>query len=119
MKIEIVKFIISALIGALVYAQFQPEPKKETIVQTQLQECKATIVKKTNPDGSVDEITEFYAKQKQEQKPNKVNKFGLDLGLASNKKAAIELQYNKWSYEVLTDFNKDHTHVLKYKVLEF
>jgi hypothetical protein len=58
-------------------------------------------------------------RQKQEIKPVKTNKNSFDLGLTSNKKAALELNINKWSYEVLTDFNKDHTHIIKYKVLEF
>jgi hypothetical protein len=77
MKIEtvsILKYILTALLSIFIYAQFQPSPKApEPIVkQEQDQECKTTIVKRTNPDGSVDEVTEFIAKngQKQEIKPS-------------------------------------------------
>jgi hypothetical protein len=125
MKIEILKALISAVIGAFIYAQFAEKPQSSSnqpqVSQLQSQDCQVIVKKVTRPDGSVDEITEFLSsqRQKQEIKPESKKQFSLDLGIASNKKAALELQYNKFSYEVLTDFNKDHTHIIKYKVLEF
>jgi hypothetical protein len=123
MKIEIVKYLLSALVGALIFAQFQPKPSSNEpqVGQLQMQDCQVVVKKVTKPDGSIDEVTQFLSSSKQSQqvKPESKKSLSLDVGLASNKKAAIELQYNKFSYEVLTDFNKDHTHIIKYKVLEF
>ena len=125
MKIEILKALISAVIGAFIYAQFADKPQSSSnqpeVSQLQSQDCQVIVKKVTKPDGSVDEITEFLSsqRQKQEVKPESKKQFSLDLGIASNKKAALGLQYNKFSYEVLTDFNKDHAHIIKYKVLEF
>jgi hypothetical protein len=106
-----------------IYAQFQPKPSSNEpqVGQLQMQDCQVVVKKVTKPDGSVDEVTQFLSSSKQSQqvKPESKKSLSLDVGLASNKKAAIELQYNKFSYEVLTDFNKDHTHIIKYKVLEF
>jgi Holliday junction resolvase-like predicted endonuclease len=125
MKIEILKALISAVIGAFIYAQFAEKPQSSSnqpqVSQLQQQDCQVIVKKVIKPNGEIDEITQFLAsnRQKQEIKPVKTNKNSFDLGLTSNKKAALELNINKWSYEVLTDFNKDHTHIIKYKVLEF
>jgi hypothetical protein len=68
MKIEILKALVFMACGGFLALRFAPEPKPEVIVkQEQAQECKTTIVKRTNPDGSVDEVTEFIAKNKQAQ----------------------------------------------------
>ncbi len=126
MKIEILKCAVYCIVGAFIYAQFaenkpQFSSNQPEVSQLQQQDCQVIVKKVIKPNGEIDEITQFLAsnRQKQEIKPVKINKNSFDLGLTSNKKAALELNINKWSYEALTDFNKDHTHIIKYKVLEF
>jgi hypothetical protein len=123
LKLELFKGCIFMLMGAYLCMRFSPSPEqsKPEVSQVQMQDCQVVVKKVTKPDGSVDEITQFLSSSKQSQqvKPESKKSLSLDVGLASSKKAAIELQYNKFSYEVLTDFNKDHTHIIKYKVLEF
>lgn len=125
MKIEIIKALGFMLVGAFIWAQFQPEPKTEIIAkQEQAQKCKAVITKKTNKDGSVDEVTEFLAEhwssQKVERKDSKVErKNALFVGIGTNKKGTLDLNLDKYSHQIVTDGNKDHVYYFKYKVLEF
>jgi hypothetical protein len=82
MKIKIAKYLLSALIGAFIFAQFQPKPNEQEVVQTQKQDCKIVVKKVTKPNGEVDEVTEFLSSnsQKQEIKPKqKKNLYGLGL----------------------------------------
>lgn len=72
MKIEILKLSLAALVGAFIWAQFAPEKVVEKdaplkMSQVAEQECKTIITKRVNPDGSVDEVTEFLAKNKSNQ----------------------------------------------------
>lgn len=125
LKLELFKACIFILIGVFLCKQFAPQPKSSSnqpeISQVQMSDCQVIVKKVTKPDGSVDEVTEFLSssKQKQEVSQKQDKSLSVLLGVATNKKAALEINYNKFSYEVLTDFNKNHVHVLKYKVIEF
>lgn len=84
LKIELFKAFAFILVGAFLWARFQPKNKPQEVaqVQQQQQECKVIVKKVTRPDGTVDEVTEFLAKnqQKQEQKIEpKKNVYGLGL----------------------------------------
>lgn len=86
MKIEILKALGFALVGAFLWAQFAPEKvveKDAPLKMTQVveQECKAVITKRVNPDGSVDEVTEFIARNSSKQEVGKkpVKKYSLGL----------------------------------------
>lgn len=126
-KTEALKAIVFIIIGAVLWAKFQPKdsPKQPEISQAQgqNQECKIVTKIVTSKDGSKVETTEVVAKntQSQEQKILQVEprKNALFLGLATDKKANVNLILGKWSHEVRSDFNKDHIYQLSYKVLEF
>jgi hypothetical protein len=71
LKIELLKALFFTTLGAFLYSNYAPKPESPNLPaleQKQVQECKATIKKRTNPDGSVDEIAEFLATNSQSQK---------------------------------------------------
>jgi hypothetical protein len=70
LKIEALKACIFMLIGAFLFSNYAPKPeppKLPEVKQEQQQACKATISKRTNPDGSIDEVAEFLATNSQSQ----------------------------------------------------
>lgn len=78
LSLELFKACIFMLIGAYLCKQFEPKPEAPKALQAQV--CKASIKKRTNPDGSIDEVTEFLASQSQssgEQVAKKKNGVGL------------------------------------------
>lgn len=83
LKIEIIKVLGYSLIGAFLFARFQPtqEIQKPIVEQKQESTCKAVVKKTINKDGSVDEVTEFLANNSQAQslvvKPQKKYLAGL------------------------------------------
>lgn len=70
LKIEALKALVFVLLGAFLGARYAPKPeppKQPEIAQQQQQACKAVIKKRTNADGSVDEIAEFLSANSQSQ----------------------------------------------------
>jgi len=72
LKFEVLKGLAFVAIGAFLCAKFSPSPvapelPKTEIKQEQIGKCKATVTKRTNADGSHDEITEFLAQSQQKQ----------------------------------------------------
>jgi hypothetical protein len=126
-KSNLIYFATGCIIMLVVAYLFmpQPEPPKAAVEQkqAQTQDCKAVFKRKVNPDGSVDEITEFLSNnsQKQEQSitPVKAKSVALLIGGSTSLKATVDLQLGKHSHQVLTDGVKDHVYIYKFKVLEF
>lgn len=70
LKVEALKALLFTLLGAFLFANYSPKPeppKLPEVQQQQSQACKATIKKRTNPDGSIDEVAEFLAANSQSQ----------------------------------------------------
>ena len=126
-KISLLTHVLALVVGALLWSKLQPKPSSNqpevSQKQEQAQECKVVTKIVTNKDGSKVESTEIVAKntQSQEQKilQVEVKKNALFLGLATDKKASVNIVLDKWSHEVRTDLKKDHVYQLSYKVLEF
>lgn len=122
MKTEILKYSLAALIGAFIYAQFSPTPSPQppVVAQQQLSECQVIVKKTINPDGSVDEITEFLSKnsQKQEIKPQaKSEPKNYGIGVYNDKTLFGEVRLGRTDLFIIAESNlKEHRIGLK---LEF
>jgi hypothetical protein len=124
-KIEIIKALVFSFIGFFIALKVIPNKSSNTplVAQNQSQECKVVTKKIISKDGTVSEITEVAASgiQSQSLKKDEIDNFktSVFLGLATDKKASLNVIFNKWSHELRTDFNKDNVYQLSYKVLEF
>lgn len=67
LKLELFKACIFMLIGAFLCKQFEPKQEVKEVSQSQESECKVIVKKVTKPDGTIDEVTEFLAKNSQKQ----------------------------------------------------
>jgi hypothetical protein len=126
-------FLITFAFGVLLGLRLHPDPELPgvTVTQTQGQStnCKAIVSKKTHPDGSVDEVFEFLATNKQDQQQkakttpaNQANNaLFLGLGLKNDFKAmaAAQLILSSSSIEIISDLKKDHSIFYKKEILRF
>ena len=87
LSFEVIKDFSLAFLGIFIgfqlFSDHKPKDPPPSPIQAQENTCVATITKKKNPDGSVDEVTQFLAKNSQSQSmpavkiPVKLNSVGL------------------------------------------
>jgi len=98
LKVEFLKALVFVLIGAFLGQKFSPKPPPAK--QAQTSKCVATIKKTTNPDGSVDEVTQFLAEnsQRQESPPTSppTDNFKLNIDSKLQIGAEANLFKNHW-----------------------
>jgi hypothetical protein len=125
-KSNIISFSIGCIIALIAAHKFIPKPAPQVpaalLKQEQVANCRAIVTKRTNKDGSVDEIAEFIAANTQKQQivvePTKETII-IFAGFGTDLRGSINVKYGPYLHQVVTDGNKDHTYYLTYKVLEF
>lgn len=90
LKLELFKGLVFLVIGAFLGYHFKPNDKPQ-VAQEQQAQCKASIIKVTEPDGTVKEETSFESDVSQKQAPPKVQLLpNYGVGIYNDKSLQVE-----------------------------